>query len=235
MDPEIALKMGFYLVFLFSVTLHEAGHAWAAHRLGDSTAYLGGQVTINPVPHIEREPFGMVILPLVTVMTMGWPMGFAHVPIDPYWADRNPRKSALVSLAGPGANLLLLLIAGIGMRVGLEAELFSAPNSIQFHSLVEPAGGSVTMRTLSILFSLLFIENLLLLIFNLIPIPPMDGSSALALFTPQHLVRKYREAFAAPMMPLIGLGIAWFLFAEFFDSAYLTAINIVYSGLEHYG
>jgi hypothetical protein len=67
----------YFVVFLFSTTLHEAAHAWAALRGGDLTAYNGGQVTLDPRPHIKREPFGMVVLPLVSALATGWPMGYA--------------------------------------------------------------------------------------------------------------------------------------------------------------
>jgi hypothetical protein len=93
-----------YMVFLFSVTLHEAAHAWAAQRGGDPTAYLGGQVSLDPRPHIRREPFGMVILPLFTAITSGWPIGYASTPYDPVWALNHPRRAAWMSLAGPAAN-----------------------------------------------------------------------------------------------------------------------------------
>ena len=73
MSPDaLALGLLYYVVFLFSTTFHEAAHAWAAMRGGDLTAYHGGQVSLDPRPHIRREPFGMLILPLVTTLTSGW-------------------------------------------------------------------------------------------------------------------------------------------------------------------
>ncbi len=98
-----------YVVFLFSTSLHEAAHAWAAQRGGDPTAYLGGQVSLDPRPHIRREPFGMLLLPLFTAVTSGWPIGYASAPYDPVWAANHPRRAAWMSLAGPAANLLLVL------------------------------------------------------------------------------------------------------------------------------
>lgn len=80
--PEIATGLAFFAVFLFSTTLHEAAHAWAALRGGDPTAYAGGQVSLDPMPHIRREPFGMIVLPLLTSVTIGWPMGYASAPYD---------------------------------------------------------------------------------------------------------------------------------------------------------
>ena len=78
-DPVDAIV--FYVVFLFSATFHEAAHAWVSMRGGDLTAYAGGQVSLDPRPHIRREPFGMVLLPLLTVAMTGWPFGFASAPL----------------------------------------------------------------------------------------------------------------------------------------------------------
>ena len=80
--PDLASAFIYYVVFLFSTTLHEAAHAWAAKLGGDLTAYHGGQVTLDPRPHIRREPFGMVVLPLLSVVTSGWPLGFASAPVS---------------------------------------------------------------------------------------------------------------------------------------------------------
>ena len=80
-----------YVVFLLSVTCHEGAHAWAAYRGGDPTAYLGGQVSLNPIPHVRREVVGTVLIPLMSYMYAGWMMGWASAPYDPNWQDRYPR------------------------------------------------------------------------------------------------------------------------------------------------
>src|SRR2546422_6505961 len=77
---QLVLAFGWYLVFLFSTTFHEAAHAWVAQLGGDLTAYEGGQVSLDPRPHIRREPWGMVVLPLISVLMFGWPFGFASTP-----------------------------------------------------------------------------------------------------------------------------------------------------------
>ena len=116
---QLVLAFGWYLVFLFSTTFHEAAHAWVAKLGGDLTAYEGGQVSLDPRPHIQREPWGMVILPLISVLMFGWPFGFASTPYDPFWSRRYPRRAAWMSLAGPAANLLLVVAAGLIMRSGM--------------------------------------------------------------------------------------------------------------------
>ena len=85
------------IVFVVSITAHEAAHAWAAWLGGDPTAYRGGQVTLNPIPHMRREPFGTILFPLLSFLwlTPGWMMGWASAPYDPFWEDRHPRRAAL--------------------------------------------------------------------------------------------------------------------------------------------
>ena len=100
-----------YFVFVYTTVLHEAAHAWSALRLGDDTAYRGGQVSLDPTPHIRREPFGLVIVPIVSwFLNKGqWMLGWASAPYDPDWARRYPRRSAWMAMAGPGANLLMAI------------------------------------------------------------------------------------------------------------------------------
>src|SRR5262249_4613367 len=104
--------------FLFSTTVHEAAHAWAAWRLGDPTAYLAGQVSLSPWPHVRRSPIGMVVIPLLTSLTQGWTMGWASSPYDRDWADRYPRRAAVMALAGPLGNLAIAGVAFCVLRAG---------------------------------------------------------------------------------------------------------------------
>ena len=97
-----------YLVFVVSTTAHEASHALAAYVGGDRTAYLGGQVPLNPLPHIKREPFGMVIMPLLGAFSYGWPIGWASTPYDPRWEQRYPRRAAWMAAAGPAVTMAAL-------------------------------------------------------------------------------------------------------------------------------
>src|SRR5947209_12732926 len=143
----IALGVTWFFVFLFSTTLHEAGHALAALRLGDPTAYHGGQVTLSPFPHIRREPFGMVAVPLLSfVLSKGsWMMGWASAPYDPEWAHRYPKRAAIMALAGPAANLLLVLLSGLAIRAGMMAGVFAPPEVANFTTVtagIGPAWGA---------------------------------------------------------------------------------------------
>lgn len=148
-----------FVTLLISLTVHEAAHALFALWGGDRTAYYAGQVTLNPIPHIRREPFGMVALPLLSLYMSGGNMcfGFAHAPIDPNWAYHHPKKAALMSAAGPLANLLLAAIAFAVLW------FIGRPDSDSMEAVYRIAGWFLVL-------------NLLLAVFNVIPIPPLDGA-----------------------------------------------------------
>src|SRR6185295_2409825 len=150
---EQTLATGFlwFVAFLFSTTVHEAMHALAALRLGDPTAYNGGQVSLSPIPHIRREPVGMLVLPLVTALTQGWAVGWASAPYDPYWAERYPQRAAVMAAAGPAGNFMTMLL------------------------------------------SVLLVQNVLLGLFNLLPLPPLDGGAVAGALVPEPLGSKIRQ------------------------------------------
>ncbi|MEC7232948.1 MAG: site-2 protease family protein [Planctomycetota bacterium] len=229
---DLTIAFGFYVVFLLSVTAHEAAHALAALKLGDRTAYLGGQVTLDPIPHIRREPVGMVGLPIVTLLLVQWPLGFAHAPYDPVWAAWYPKRAALMALAGPGANLVLGAVAFVIMKVGLTMGAFEigleTASSFPWAELVRGTGSPVA-NSLAIFSSLLLVQNLLLFIFNLFPIPPMDGSAALPLVIPEGPMHKVRALFAEPWAPFVGLIVAWNLFPEVFYPAFRSVMKLLVS------
>jgi len=215
MDPQTVLDGIFWLVaFLFSTTVHEAAHAWAALLGGDRTAYLGGQVSLSPLPHIRREPIGMLVVPLLTALTQGWAMGWASAPYDPRWADRYPRRAAWMAAAGPVGNFCLAVIAWILLRAGLEVGYFVSPERITWSHLVSPAAGAPGDLTgfLAQGLSVLLMLNVLLGTFNLVPLPPLDGSAVVGLLLPESLSRNLRRLAGSPQFSLIGLLVAWQLF-----------------------
>lgn len=229
MNPDqIVLGVTWFVVFLFSTTLHEAGHAFAAYKLGDPTAYEGGQVSLNPIPHIMREPVGMVLVPLISFAVSGWMMGWASAPYDPSWAHRYPKRAALMAAAGPAGNLILLLFAGLLIRIGMAAGVFYPPDSVDFQQLTAATGGWAegAVVPLSILFTL----NLALFLFNLLPLPPLDGSAILPAFMSDPAAERYRAFLHQPMMSLLGLLLAWKVFPAIFGPVYLLAINLLYPG-----
>lgn len=232
--PDIAEGLVYYIVFLFSTTLHEAAHAWAAMRGGDLTAYHGGQVTLDPLPHIRREPFGMVILPLASVLINGWPLGFASAPYDPNWALRHPRRAAWMAAAGPGANLSLVILSGILIRLGTFSGVFLPPNAVHFGYLAavpDGSGWAAVATFLSIVFSL----NLLLFAFNLIPLPPLDGSGVVPLFLGPRSAESYQMfLMRTPMLGIVGMLIAWQIFDLLFVPIFFGAVHLLFPEM-HYG
>jgi hypothetical protein len=166
MDATMLLTGVLWLAaFLFSTTVHEAMHALVAHRGGDRTAYLGGQVSLSPLPHIRREPMGMLVVPLITAFTLGWAVGWASTPYDPAWAARHPRRAASMAAAGPAGNLLIAVLAFAALRLGLAAGVFVPPARVNFHHLVEAGNGSALLTGLGELLTVLST-----------PIPPCRSS-----------------------------------------------------------
>ncbi len=231
-DPGSALV--YYVVFLFSVTIHEAAHAWAALVGGDPTAYHGGQVSLDPRPHIKREPMGMLWIPLISVFLSGWPIGFASAPYDPAWARRHPKRAAWMALAGPGANLLLVLLAFAAIRIGAAAGVFHAPDRAGFDHLAAGAGGAF-WAGLAFVLSVALSLNLLLGVLNLFPFPPLDGSGAVPLLLSDRATVHYQDfLWKNRALGLIGILIAWQLFKYAFDPAFLFVLNLLYPGLGYH-
>jgi Zn-dependent protease len=231
--PDLASGLVYYVVFLFSVTVHEAAHAWAAMRGGDLTAYHGGQVSLNPLPHIRREPIGMVVLPIIGVLLSGWPLGFASAPYDPTWARRHPRRAAWMALAGPGANLVLVVLAFLIIRSGAAAGIFYAPQSVGFDHLAGTDGGGL-WPAVAFMVSVVFSLNLLLAVLNLIPLPPLDGSAAIPLFLSPAATVRYQDFILANRgLGLFGIFVAWRLFDKLFDPVFGLAINLLFPGVTY--
>jgi Zn-dependent protease len=231
--PDIAQGLVYYIVFLISTTAHEAAHAWAAKRGGDLTAYHGGQVSLNPMPHIRREPFGMVVLPLLSVVMSGWPLGFASAPYDRRWAERYPRRAAWMALAGPGANLLLVALALLAIRGGAAAGVFTPPASISFGHLAESATGGV-WTTLATLVGIVLSLNLMLAALNLLPFPPLDGSAAVPLFLDEAGTRRYQAfIWGNPALGWVGILVAWQLFGYVFGPVFGLVADLLYPGVSY--
>ncbi len=200
------LLLGFlsYVVFLFSTTCHEAAHAWAALKGGDSTAAMGGQVTLNPVPHIRRSPFGMVVIPLISFLAGGMMIGWASAPYDPLWERRHPRRAAWMALAGPATNFTLMLLAVIALRVGAAVHFF------------QPGPANSLPGLAWIVLRIAFLMNLLLGTFNLLPVPPLDGSTAVMLLMSEDRAARYLDWLRGNSFAMAGLLIGLLFFQQVF-------------------
>jgi Zn-dependent protease len=228
-DPTVAVV--YYVVFLFSTTVHEAAHALAAKLGGDLTAYHGGQVSLDPRPHIRREPVGMVLLPLISVVLSGWPFGFASAPYDPNWAMRHPRRAAWMALAGPGANLVLVLLAVLVVRLAVAGGVFYAPEQVRFGEVV---GAEGAWEAVALFVGVVFSLNLVLAALNLLPFPPLDGSGAVPLLLNAAATERYqRFLWGNPALGWIGILVAWQVFAAVFQPVFLVAVNVLYPGVSY--
>lgn len=217
--PEFLLY-GFiwYVAFLFSTTCHEAAHAFVAKRGGDETAFKGGQVSLNPIPHIRREPFGMVLIPLLSYFINQSMIGWASAPFDPAWERRYPRRAGWMALAGPAANFTLMILAVIGLRVGMSTGLLGR----------DPATGrpGITFVVLIVFFSL----NLLLGTFNLLPVPPLDGSTGIMIFMSESTAQRYLNWLRGNSYAMLGLLVGLLFFNKVYRYIETFATNILLRG-----
>ncbi len=230
MDPQLLAKLPLWLAaFLLSLTCHEAAHALAGRFGGDSTA--AAQVTLDPLPHIRREPFGTLVVPILSFFLQGggWMIGWASAPYDPTWASRHPRRAAAMAAAGPTANFALSLLAALAIRVGIATGYFNLPSGgITLETLaVAPSG---VAEGLAIFLSVLFSINLILGCFNLIPVPPLDGYAIVPLVLNDRMRDKWFGLFSGGG-GLMGLIIAWVLFDRLMPPVFRTAIGLLYTGV----
>ncbi len=161
------------VILIFSIVIHEFAHGWMADYLGDPTARHMGRITLNPIPHID--PIGSILLPLFLLASgAGFIIGWAKpVPYNPYNLRDQKNGPALVGAAGPASNLLIALIFGVLIRV------------LIFQ-------GIAVDSSIIALLGIIVFYNILLAVFNLVPIPPLDGSKVLFYFLP-YSMREARE------------------------------------------
>ena len=226
---NVVFAIEWVIIFILSATLHEGAHALAAKTGGDLTAYAGGRVSLNPLVHIERQPLGLLIIPFISSLLIGWPFGYASVPYDPSWAYDNPKKAAWMAAAGPGANLFLVVLCGIAIKIGIGLGVFYQPASASLMSIVGPAETRI-WTGLATFLSMMFSLNLIMLALNLIPLPPLDGSNIVSLFLPENTARKYWSFVTKPAFGFVGLLIAWQVIDPIINFAFPWAINLLYHG-----
>jgi Zn-dependent protease len=194
----IAFVVISFVIFIYSIILHEIAHGWMAERLGDPTARISGRLTLNPLSHID--PIMSVLLPLFLLMTRSpFIIGAAKpVPIDPYNLRHPEKEMGLIGLAGPATNLLLaLLFAGV-------ARLLTGNAALVFLPLL----ANVTLL------------NIVLAIFNLIPVPPLDGGRVLVALLPHR--------FGEALMSLENFGIFIVLFLFLLPNPLFSLQGIIF-------
>lgn len=205
------------LALLIAVTIHEFAHAWTADKLGDPTPRLADRLTLNPLAHLD--PLGTLALLIARV---GWGK---PVPIDPYNL-RNPRRdTALISLAGPASNLILIFLITFLAKL-----IFRFPMMLVSYSIYQPMALSTLYNAGEVAFSsyliaktvgALMILNVGLAIFNLLPVPPLDGAKILFGFLPVRWGVKLEESLSQ-----YGIFLLIFLIFPFFGGASLVSYII---------
>jgi len=192
-------------VLIMSVVIHEVSHGYVAGMLGDPTARLAGRLTLNPLRHLEW--FGSFIVPLLTSLT-GFTFGWAKpVPVNTYNLRWGRKGEALVAAAGPLSNFLIALVFGIFIRLGIANSWFSGPDDPLFH--------------ISILITAI---NLVLVVFNLVPVPPLDGSKIAFAMLPARLF--YIQEWAERNGLLLILIVVFFLW-QFFEPIVNLLFNVI--------
>lgn len=179
---ELVLIVLCFLIFLFSVIIHEVAHGLVALWLGDPTAKYAGRLTLNPVKHID--PWGSIIVPIIMFTGLGLAFGWAKpVPYNPYNLKNQKWGPAMVALGGPASNILIALVFAILAKLinipeNLKEDMIARNNFLNFSNIVTVIHGS--LGAIFVEMSLIIIAiNVFLAFFNLIPIPPLDGSKLL--------------------------------------------------------
>ena len=175
-DFDFAQIFLVFIVLLFSLTVHEAAHAWSADRLGDPTARLLGRVSLNPLVHID--PIGTVLFPLLAIVAGVPVIGWAKpVPVNVQKLRHTRRDYVLVAAAGPASNLTLAVIAALILKL-----LPVSPVTL--------GEANITVPIASMLSRALYL-NVLLAVFNMIPIPPLDGGNVIGGLLPRPLAQRF--------------------------------------------
>ncbi len=197
-------KLFKYIVFLFAISFHESAHAWMANRRGDPTARMLGRVTLNPIKHID--PVGTVLLPLVALFTSVPLLGWAKpTPVDPRNFKNVVLDDILTSVVGPASNFLLATVALLLLAfIKLSSPMGQQVVFGLLHGWISPDATSVLLPVCLLLYELMFI-NVLLGVFNLIPVPPLDGSHVLRHFLPPNALRIYDTMGIFALMALVFL------------------------------
>jgi Zn-dependent protease len=178
-------------ILLFAITIHEASHGWAAYKFGDYTAYGMGRITLNPIAHIDL--IGTILLPLLLVIIGAPPFGWAKpVPVNPLNL-RNPRRDNLwISAAGPASNLT---VAALSFLAIILLKLISPGVAVFLRNFLLGRGsfprGFYPLEGLALILFYGVLVNTYLAVFNLIPVPPLDGSGVLMGLLPDEAAQKY--------------------------------------------
>lgn len=192
-----------FIVLLFSLSFHEAAHAWTSEKFGDDTGRIQGRITLNPLPHIDV--FGTILFPIVSALSgiplLGWAKPVQTNPL--MWRDKT-RANISVSAAGPISNFILAAVAFVVIKVLLTTGVLGLRGG--YYTLVQPMSEQAGfMAPLAVLLSVMLLLNIGLGVFNLIPVPPLDGSHVLEELLPASMSEAYAQIQPYGFMLLYGL------------------------------
>ncbi len=180
---------------------------------------------------MAREPFGMVVMPILSFLFAGWMIGWASAPYDPYWAERHPRRAGLMALAGPLANLALSGLA-IAAIYGLVVSGWGTfPQVSSLSQLFQSADPASPLAPLASFLSILAVLNALLGVFNLIPVPPLDGASVVAGLGGQGAARVMGSIQRMPAAGILGLLVAWRVFNYLAGPIFEAVLHLALPGV----
>jgi Zn-dependent protease len=199
------------IVFLFAISFHESAHAWMANRCGDPTARMLGRITLNPIKHID--PVGTVLLPLIAMVTRVPVLGWAKpTPVDPRNFRNQVRDDILTSVVGPISNfivasgaMLVLVVVSLTSQAG-HAIVHALPFVYPSHLDMLTEQTNSLLMPVSLLAYELMVINVVLGVFNLIPVPPLDGSHVLRHFLPETALRVYDTMGWMALLALVFFG-----------------------------
>lgn len=170
-------------ILVISLGIHEAAHGWVALKCGDTTARDLGRITLNPIPHID--PFLTIVLPVIAYYVMGFPFGGARpVPVNFYNLRKPHRDMALVAIAGPLSNFLIAVFFGLMQKIIIDLPSDEPPSWLELGIWPRDSLGALVLKHA-------MYWNLLLAAFNLLPIPPLDGSRVMTWLLPSGLRESY--------------------------------------------
>ena len=212
------------IVLLFAICVHESAHAWMANRLGDPTAKMLGRVSLNPLVHID--PFGTILMPLILIVLGFPPFGWAKpTPVDPRNFKNQVRDDILTAVAGPVSNFLTAFVSVVVLAIIVHGS--NTPIGRYAHT------GSTAEALTTLFYDAMWI-NVILAVFNLIPLPPLDGSHVIRHFLSYNALRVYdRIGYAGLIvvifiLPMIGFNIIGMLITPFM--AFFQALLAVFLG-----